>query len=381
MTEKPHIRLANNRDLDSLVSLENEVFRLDRFSRENIEYLVSEAHATVLIMELDNQVVGAAYLLWRNNLRLGRLYNIAISPKIQGKGLGTRLLKACELEAAWRYCDTFSLEVRSDNEKAIAFYKKHGFKIDGNLPDYYEDGAPGFKMTKPLKIKVPSELLIKVPYYAQSLDYTCGPASLMMAFKHFLPDLNLNFTLELLLWKESTSIYMTSGLGGCDPLGLALASRRRGFLTRVILSKDQTPFFSSVRKEFKRKVIRIVHEDFRNKTEALGVPVSYFDFPFEEIVAGINQGRIPIVLISTYRLTGEQSPHWVVITGFDKKYVYFNDPNVEAYDFDRARARHVKISIDEFARMRRYGKDLYKSVIFIGPQEHEKLITMDGSDL
>ena len=124
-----------------------------------------------------------------------------------------------------------------------------------------------------------------------------------------------------------------------------------------------------------------MHEDFLDKTEALGVPVQYFDFPFEEIMAGLHRGRVPVVLVSTYRLTGEKAPHYVVITGFDSKYVYFNDPNLEAYDFDRARARHVRISIEEFARMRRYGKDLYKSVIFIGPQNHEALISMDGSDL
>jgi len=381
MTETAQIRLANIKDLDRLVVLENEVFKLDRFSEDQIEYLVTEAHATILVMELDGEMVGSAYLLWRKNLAVGRLYNIAVTPRIQGKGLGTQLLKECELEAARRRCDVLSLEVRSDNLSAIAFYEKHGYKIEDTLPDYYEDGAAGYKMTKDLTEKVPDRVRLSVPYYAQSLDYTCGPASMMMAFKHFLPDLHLNFTLELLIWKEATSIYMTSGLGGCDPLGLALAARRRGFLTRVILSKNQTPFFSSVRKEFKRKVIRIVHEDFLDKTEALGVPVQYFDFPFEEIMAGIHRGWVPVVLISTYRLTGEKAPHYVAITGFDGKFVYFNDPNLETYDFKRSRARNVRISIDEFARMRRYGKDLYKSVIFIGPQNHEPLISMDGSDL
>jgi ribosomal-protein-alanine acetyltransferase len=381
MTGTAQIRLANIKDLDRLVALENEVFSIDRFSRDQIEYLVTEAHASILLMELDGEMVGSAYLLWRKNLKVGRLYNIAVTPRIQGKGLGTQLLKECELEAARRQCDVLSLEVRSDNRSAITFYEKHGYKIEDTLPDYYEDGASGYKMTKKLVEDVPDQVHLSVPYYPQSLDYTCGPASMMMAFKNFLPDLNLNFTLELLVWKEATSIYMSSGLGGCDPLGLALAARRRGFLTRVILSKNQTPFFSSVRKDFKRKVIRIVHEDFLDKTEALGVPVQYFDFPFEEIMAGLYRGRVPIVLVSTYRLTGEKAPHYVVITGFDSKYVYFNDPNLEAYNFDRSRARHVRISIEEFARMRRYGKDLYKSVIFIGPQNHEALISMDGSDL
>jgi hypothetical protein len=220
-----------------------------------------------------------------------------------------------------------------------------------------------------------------VPYYGQTMDFTCGPASLMMAFKYFAPDLKMTRALELNLWKEATLVFMTSGLGGCDPFGLALSSRRRGFATRVILSREQTPFFTSVRDPEKRKVIRIVHEDLREKTETLKVPVSYFDFPFEEIAAGMYRGLIPIVLISTYRLTGERAPHWVVVTGFDRKNVYFNDPDLDSYNHDRSGARNVKISIEEFSRMRKYGRDLHKSVIFVGPRNHRPLIALDGSDL
>jgi len=381
MANEPVIRIATLRDLKALTDLENEAFKTDRFSDDQIEYLITRAHSTVLIMELSGQVAGSAYLLWRKKLPLGRLYNIAVSPRFQGQGLGAILLEECEIEAARRKCTVLSLEVRIDNKAGIAFYEKHAYRIIETMADYYEDGSPGLKMIKDLDRTVPNRIRLKVPYYGQTLDFTCGPASLMMAFKHFLPDLKFNRALELSLWKEATLVFMTSGMGGCDPFGLALSSRRRGFLTRVILSKEQSPFFSSVRDPEKRKVIRVVHEDLKEKNQALGVPVSYFDFPFNEIAAAMYRGRVPVVLISTYRLTGERAPHWVVITGFNGKYVYFNDPDLGSYDNDPSKAKNVKISIEEFSRMRRYGRDLYKSVIFIGPQQHQPLITMDGRDL
>jgi len=277
MTSQPSIRLATPRDLGELTRLEQIAFTADRFTESQIEYLITRAHATILIMETADGVAGSAYLLWRKNLPLARLYNIAINPKFQGQGLGAKLLAECELEAARRRCTVMSLEVRFDNRQAIVFYERHGFSVTEEMPDYYEDGSTGLKMTKPLTVRVSPGLRIKVPYYAQTLDFTCGPASLMMAFKHFVPDITFDRAMEFSLWKEATLVFMTSGLGGCDPFGLALASRRRGFQTRVILSKEKSPFFSSVRLESKREVIRAV--GFERKDDRHGSSGGVLRFP------------------------------------------------------------------------------------------------------
>ena len=63
--------------------------------------------------------------------------------------------------------------------------------------------------------------LARVPYYEQTLDFTCGSSALMMAMKSLDPSLRFSRTLELRLWREATTIFMTSGHGGCGPLGLA----------------------------------------------------------------------------------------------------------------------------------------------------------------
>lgn len=375
------VRLASLRDLDKLVALEQASYTSDMFSEEQIAYLLTRAHATVLVLTVGETLAGAAYMLWRKNQTLGRLYNIAIDPATRGQGFGARLLAECETEAAIRKCDTVSLEVRADNAPAIHLYEKHGYCLAEKLAAYYEDGGAGLRMTKAIAPAAVNGVRHRIPYYAQTLDFTCGPACLMMAMRHFIQDMKFNRILELTLWKEATLIFMTSGVGGTGPFGLAVSAQRRGFLTRVILSKDQTPFFSSVRKEKKREVIRLVHEALREQAEELGVAIAYYDFPFDEIAAAMHRGMIPIVLISTYRLSGDRAPHWVLVTGFDDRFVYFNDPDLESYEFDRKRATNVAIPRQEFSRMRRYGKDLFKSVILVGPQTQPQHAALDGSDL
>lgn len=381
MNITPTIRLAANCDLDDLVGLENKAFASDRFTRKQIEYLLTEARSTILLLEHKEQVIGVSYLLWRSPNRAGRIYNIAIDPEVHGQGLGTILLKESELEAARRRCRQLLLEVRVDNEQAITFYKKYGYEIKRRLPGYYDDGAPGFKMVKNLDVKVPDNLNLQIPYFHQTLDFTCGAACVMMILKYFHPEMHTNRTLELNLWKEATQIFLTSGIGGTDPFGLALTAFRRGHQSKVILSKDQTPFFASVRKEDKRQVLKLMHNDYRQKAIDAGIGEGYFDFTMEDIISGMFRGMIPIVLISTYRLSGDRVPHWVVITGFDSKHIFFHDPDMESYQGKKHSPRNVRISQSEFDKMRRYGKDLYKSVIFIGQADHKPTRQMDGSDL
>ncbi len=148
--DKPHIRLAAKRDLKALVSLEQIAFQKDRFSPRRIKYLLTKARSTMLVLEQNGAIIGAAYLLWHKTHKIGRIYNIVIMPELQGKGYGAKLLERCERECKRRKCRYISLEVRTDNKPAIAFYKKHGFEITRKLPDYYDDGSVGYKMRKEL---------------------------------------------------------------------------------------------------------------------------------------------------------------------------------------------------------------------------------------
>ncbi len=152
MTERADltIRPATVNDIDDLLDLEEMGFRLDLFDRRQYRYLISKARSAVLVAEISGQLRGAAVMLWRENSSSGRLYNIVVDPRSHGTGVGAQLLNACEREAVVKGCRAVTLEVRIDNERAIAFYLKHGYKRIKKMPHYYSDNAPALKMRKAL---------------------------------------------------------------------------------------------------------------------------------------------------------------------------------------------------------------------------------------
>jgi ribosomal-protein-alanine N-acetyltransferase len=153
MARQSIIREASPGDLDALLELELAGFDRDAFRRGQLRYLLNRANATTFLLEEDGKVLGAAIMLWRKNSSVGRLYSIVVDPAFQGQGLGRKLLKACEDAALRRGCASLSREVRADNQRAILFYQRHGYRTTESLPGYYADGAAGLRMVKE-KVKI-----------------------------------------------------------------------------------------------------------------------------------------------------------------------------------------------------------------------------------
>jgi ribosomal-protein-alanine N-acetyltransferase len=65
------------------------------------------------------------------------LLNLCIDPSWQRRGYGSLLLEQCIHHAASKNCSSMFLEVRPSNRAGIALYRKRGFYIVGERPDYY----------------------------------------------------------------------------------------------------------------------------------------------------------------------------------------------------------------------------------------------------
>ncbi len=65
----------------------------------------------------------------------------------------------------------------------------------------------------------------KIPYYAQSAEFTCGPACVLMIFKFFNPRLKLNRTVEFEVWRQCNMI----GVRGADPFGMSVPLLDAGY--------------------------------------------------------------------------------------------------------------------------------------------------------
>lgn len=65
--------------------------------------------------------------------------NLAVGPNWRRRGYASALLNAALAECRERGFKAVFLEVRESNQRAIAFYKKHGFAQSGSRPNYYRN--------------------------------------------------------------------------------------------------------------------------------------------------------------------------------------------------------------------------------------------------
>lgn len=359
------IRPATIKDLDPLLKIERDCFVTDQISRRSFRYLLTKAHARTLVDEKDGNIRGYAMLLFSHGTSMARLYSFAVAPPFRQQGVAKRLLKTAEEDAIERDCVSLRLETRYDNLAMQHLVKTNGYKKFGIIANYYEDNAEALRFEKSLVPQLDLDL-VRVPYYQQSLEFTCGPAALMMAMHALNPTLELNRKLELRIWRESTTIFMTSGHGGCGPYGLALSAHRRGYAVEVYVNDLGPLFIDSVRNLQKKDVIRLVQEDFLTEMAGLAMKVVNGSLDVASIKAKFEEGAIPIVLISSYRIYREKSPHWVVVTGFDEKYIYVHDPFVDV-DVEETCTDCINMPIlqKDFEHMARYGKSAQKAVLII----------------
>jgi len=102
-------------------------------ARENlIPGLVKHGGARVFLALDDSKPLGVAICLIGFSSFRGKplinIHDIAVSPDARGKGVGRRLLAAVEAEARKVGCCKVTLEVRSDNARAMGLYRSAGFK-------------------------------------------------------------------------------------------------------------------------------------------------------------------------------------------------------------------------------------------------------------
>jgi predicted double-glycine peptidase len=311
-------------------------------------------------------------VLYLRGTSLARLYSIATDPDHRGEGIGHALLMAAEDAAREHGAVSMRLEIRSDNHVAERLYRAAGYRQFGVYEDYYEDHADALRMEKSLvsHLKPP---VMRVPYYEQTMDFTCGPACLIMAMQSLDPSLSADRKLEIRLWRESTTIFMTSGLGGCGPYGLALAAYHRGFAVQIFVNDAGALFVDSVRGEEKKEVMRLAQEDFQDQIRELPVPLQYTALSVDEMQQHFDAGGIPIVLISSYRMYRQKFPHWVVITGFDDRFVYVHDPYVDTVKGKvRIDSINTPILRREFERMARYGKSSQRAALIVSRRDSMK---------
>lgn len=356
-------RAAKKSDIPHLVSLENSSFDSDQLTERNFKYFIDLSHGEVLVQEVGGEIAGYGVILFHKGTALARLYSLAIDKKHRGKGLGKKLLLKLEQLAKESGSTYLRLEVKVTNVGAIALYKSCGYRKFALKKDYYQDHEDAECFEK--KIRDLSGKMIKgpkVPYYQQTTEFTCGPSSLLMAMKALNKKIKLNREHEIELWREATTVFMTSGHGGCGPHGLALAAHQRGFKVELFLNSSAPLFVEGVRSDHKKEIIELVQKDFEKKIKKEKILVYKDEYDWETIKQIFAEGGIPVLLISAYRLTESKAPHWIVLTGMETDFVYFHDPEIGS---GQSAVDNINVPVrrDEFELMAKFGSKQLKSIV------------------
>jgi ribosomal protein S18 acetylase RimI-like enzyme len=150
--DEPSIRRLDHADLDVVEPLWNALREhhasvtphsgaprphADSRARWRVQHerWLSEPDAFVLIAELGGTPVGYAMVhlragspTWPTSERAGEVETLSVHPDARGRGIGTLLLRTVEAELAALGVDELSLHVVSHNDKAMAFYERHGLR-------------------------------------------------------------------------------------------------------------------------------------------------------------------------------------------------------------------------------------------------------------
>jgi ribosomal protein S18 acetylase RimI-like enzyme len=394
------IAAAKSRDISSLVLLEKSVFSGDRLSARSFHGLLAKKSARILVarnsqtpssgrkpgpshqgrglagedpslgemglgFRRDDGIVGYVLILFRKATSVARLYSIAVAPEARGQGVAKALVAAAEDLARQRGELFMRLEVRADNEAAKALYERLGYRQFGRNLDYYEDHAEALRYEKSL-VTAPPRTRRAVPYYHQTTTFTCGPAALMMSLAALGSNEPLSRELEFQLWREATSIYLISAPGGCDPIGMAVTAGRRGFRAEVHVNQPG-PYFVQVRQGAQRRdVMEEAQRIFARQARDLNIPIRHKPLDLERLLAALDHGAVAIVLISTHRMYGDRTPHWIVAYEHDSDYIFAHDPWVGRDELEMpAQKAGIAIPLADFEHMTIWGRSRLQAAILL----------------
>ncbi|WP_417664945.1 peptidase C39 family protein [Pseudidiomarina sp.] len=366
---------ANRNDLDELEQLEIRSFVTDRISRRSFKRFIDQHIGDFRVAKFEGRVVGYFIVLYRQATELARLYSLAVDPEFRRCGIGRMLLDAAETAADEKHCLFMRLEVKIDNFAALKMYHHAGYYDMEIRPEYYEDDSDALVLQKLLPRfefnELDNENQRLVPYRTQTTEFTCGPASLLMAMAYFDIPCHDPHHEELEIWREATTIFMTSGHGGCGPHGLARAAFKRGLTVQLHVSEKGPLLLDSVRSADKKQIMARIQESDIAALKAANVPIIVGDYPLAKLLRDLGEGKLVVALISTYVFDESKAPHWVLICAADDHYVYINDPDQDSLPWQSAAERqYLPIPLATFRRAFGFGKRKQKAAVVLSRPKH-----------
>lgn len=116
------------------------------YSKTTLRYFLTLASADCVVATDGPRIVG--FILSEENPPLAHIITLDVAEKERRRGAGTALLETLESNLAARGVRAILLETATDNETAVAFWKRHGYRIEATLKRYYLGRIDAYEMRK-----------------------------------------------------------------------------------------------------------------------------------------------------------------------------------------------------------------------------------------
>jgi ribosomal-protein-alanine N-acetyltransferase len=143
------IRQSDAKDFPLLFKLDQKCFPPGiAYSKTMLRHFMAQPGAECLVAVEEKEIV--AFLLTEENPPLGHLMTLDVAEAHRRKGIGSLLLQESENNLRFRGVRTMLLETATTNEAGVAFWQRHGYRIEAVLKNYYPGHLDAYEMRKRL---------------------------------------------------------------------------------------------------------------------------------------------------------------------------------------------------------------------------------------
>jgi ribosomal-protein-alanine N-acetyltransferase len=136
------------RHLARILEIERATFAEEPYTRAIFRGLYAECGELFLVAKLTRRIAGYIATCARDGR--AEVISLAVDPEHRKKGLAAALLEHTLARLRESGVRSVELMVRVDNEEAIRFYRRLGFRRVQEVPNYYENRRAGLRMRRAL---------------------------------------------------------------------------------------------------------------------------------------------------------------------------------------------------------------------------------------
>lgn len=141
------LRDYKDEDFDTLIEIDQACYEPGvAYSKRDMRAYLQFPGAECILAESSGEIAG--FCISARQRARGYIVTIDVLEKYRKLGAGSALLREMERRLAANGVREVGLETATDNESAIAFWKKHGYRTRGVEKGYYPGGRDAFAMTK-----------------------------------------------------------------------------------------------------------------------------------------------------------------------------------------------------------------------------------------